>query len=78
MVERPFPETSEVRERSKAGRCFDNPERSDSKIVDNSVLRGGSGLNETTGGPRSMQKYKPSYWATRRSGITRTEFPVPV
>ena len=45
-----------ILESSKAGRCFDNPERSDSRIVDNSVLSGGSGLKETTGGPRSGQQ----------------------
>ncbi len=55
LVKSPFPERSEVRDSSKAGRCLDSPERSDSRIVDNSVLRGGSGLNVTTGGPRSTQ-----------------------
>jgi len=55
LVKSPFPEMSEVRDSSKAGRCLDSPERSDSRMVDNSVLRGGSGLKVTTGGPRSVQ-----------------------
>lgn len=75
FVESPFPEMSEVRDSSKAGRCFDNPERSDSRIVDNSVLRGGSGLNVTTGGPRSA-KNKLSCGATCPGEIKRTHFPV--
>jgi len=52
FVEWPLPERSEVRISSKVERCFESPERSDSRIVDNSVLRGGSGWNVTTGGPR--------------------------
>lgn len=74
MVEWPFPETSEVRDTSKAGRCFDSPERSDSKMVDNSVLRGGSGLNVTTGGPRSTDI---SYHVVRRIAHCHHTYLVP-